>query len=311
MPVNASTGSWYSEEPLSLVDLRDVTVWTPEGNRILDSMTWSVQPGEHWVILGPNGAGKTTLMSIIGADRHPSQGSAVLLGEAVGHTDMRALRSRIGRVDPAGRALDWLNGRELVLTGLKNTVWPRWEDWGNSEYAAADALLDLVGCAEFAARELKTLSHGERQRIRIARALIASPDLLLLDEPATGLDFPGREAFLSAIDRLAAERPTMPWIMVSHHLEDLPTSVSHVLLLSQGRMLAQGTVEEMLTSELISQCYGFPIEVTSHGGRWAARAVAGWTVTPHPTIEGHDQSAIEDDWRTEGFPEPPTPTPSP
>jgi iron complex transport system ATP-binding protein len=304
MPASEKVVVNLPESPLQLVDLNQVTIWTPEGRRILDSITWQVAAGEHWVILGPNGAGKTTLMSVVGADRHPSQGTVELLGHTVGNTDMRNLRSRIGRVDPAGRALDWLNGRELVLTGLRNTVWPRWEDWGDSEYAAADNLLRLVGCTEFADRELKTLSHGERQRIRIARALIASPDLLLLDEPATGLDFPGREAFLASVDRLAAERPALPWIMVSHHLEDLPQTVSHVLLLAEGRILAQGTVQQMLTSELVSRCYGFPIEVTSHGGRWAARAAAGWTVTPHPTIEGAPTAPTEDDWRTEGFSQP-------
>jgi iron complex transport system ATP-binding protein len=272
------------EALMAIVELDQVTIWTPEGKRILDGFDWQVQPGEHWVVLGPNGAGKTTLMSVVGADRHPSQGSVRLLGETVGNTDMRALRTRIGRVDPAGRSMDWLNGRELVLTGLKNTVWPRWEDWGDQEYADADVLLEIVGCTEYAERELKTLSHGERQRIRIARALIAKPELLLLDEPATGLDFPAREAFLSAIDSLARERAQMPWVMVSHHLEDLPSSVSHVLLLSEGRILAKGPVEEMLTSELVTACYGFPIEVHSFNGRWAARAAAGWTVSHHEDV---------------------------
>ncbi len=269
---------------MAIVELDQVTIWTPEGKRILDNIDWNVEAGEHWVVLGPNGAGKTTLMSIVGADRHPSQGSVTLLGETVGNTDMRALRTRIGRVDPAGRSLEWLNGRELVLTGLKNTVWPRWEDWGDQEYAEADALLEIVGCTEYADRELKTLSHGERQRIRIARALIAKPELLLLDEPATGLDFPAREAFLSAIDSLARERAEMPWVMVSHHLEDLPSSVTHVLLLSEGRILAKGPVDEMLTSELVTACYGFPIEVHSFNGRWAARAAAGWTVSHHEDV---------------------------
>lgn len=262
---------------MSTVELDDVVVWTPEGKHILDAIDWRVEPGEHWVVLGPNGAGKTTLMSIVGADRHPSRGTARLLGETVGHTDMRNLRMRIGRVDPAGRALDWLNGRELVLTGLKNTVWPRWEDWTDAHYAEADALLRIVGCTDYAERELKTLSHGERQRIRIARALIASPDLLLLDEPTTGLDFPSREAFLASLDKLAEARGDMPWVMVSHHLEDLPASVTHVLLLREGSILAQGPANEMLTSDLVSQCYGFPIDVQSFGGRWAARAAAGWT----------------------------------
>ncbi len=266
---------------MALVELSKVAIWTPEKKLILDAIDWNVDAGEHWVVLGPNGAGKTTLLSLVGADRHPSQGAVRLLGETVGATDMRALRARIGRVDPAARALDWLDGREVVLTGLKNTVWPRWEDWGDAEYAGADALLELVGCQEYAERELKTLSHGERQRIRIARALITSPELLLLDEPATGLDFPAREALLASLDAMAGEHPEMPSIMVSHHLEDLPTSVTHVLLLKEGRVVARGTVREMLTREKITECYGFPIDVHEFGGRWAARAAAGWTVSHH------------------------------
>jgi len=266
---------------MPVVTLEHVSIWTPERKRILDDISWHVAHGEQWVVLGPNGAGKTTLLSLVGADRHPSQGSVSLLGETVGRTDMRALRARIGRVDPAAHALDWLNGRELVLTGLRNTVWPRWEDWGDAEYARADELLALVGCDEYAGRELKTLSHGERQRLRIARALIASPELLLLDEPATGLDFPAREALLTAFDAMAREHPGMPTVMVSHHLEDLPSSVTHVLLLRDGRVLAAGPARELLTSEMITACYGFPIDVHEWDGRWSARAAAGWTVSHH------------------------------
>lgn len=268
---------------VAAVSLDGVTVWTPERTLILDRIGWRVEAGERWVILGPNGAGKTTLLSIIGADRHPSDGSARILGETIGRVDMRALRSRIGRVDPSLRVLDWLNAREVVLTGLRNTTWPRWEDWGEREFAHADELLEVVGCAAFGDREIRTLSHGERQRILIARALISSPDLMLLDEPATGLDFPAREALLASLDQLVASRPDLPTIMVSHHLEDLPTSVTHVLLLREGRILASGPVGEMLTSELVSACFGFPIEVLPFGGRWAARAHAGWTVNARET----------------------------
>lgn len=270
---------------MALVALSGATIWTPAKKLILDAIDWRIDAGEHWVVLGPNGAGKTTLLSLVGADRHPSQGTVRLLGETVGRTDMRALRTRIGRVDPAARALDWLNGREAVLTGLRNTVWPRWDDWGDREYAQADALLDLVGCQEYATRELNSLSHGERQRIRIARALVTAPELLLLDEPATGLDFPAREALLASLDAMAHEHPQMPSVMVSHHLEDLPTSVTHVMLLREGRVLDRGPVREMLTSERITACYGFPIEVHEFGGRWAARAAAGWTVSHHDDAE--------------------------
>ena len=263
---------------MPVVSLVGVSIWTPERKRILDDVSWEVRPGEHWVVLGPNGAGKTTMLSVVGAERHPSEGTVTILGEMFGRTDMRQLRSRIGRVDPALRMLDWLLGQEAVLTGLRNTIWPRWEDWGDAEYARAREALGVIGCGDFATREIGTLSHGERQRVRIARALISDPELLLLDEPATGLDFPSREALLGSLDSLAVRRPELPTIMVSHHLEDLPTSISHVLLLRQGKVLATGETREMLTSELVSACYGFPIDVHEFDGRWAARASAGWTV---------------------------------
>lgn len=274
-----------TSHPMPAVVLHHVSIWTPERALILDDLTWEIETGQRWVMLGPNGAGKTTLLSLIGADRHPSAGTVDILGERSGQTDMRQLRTRIGRVDPSGRVLDWVTARELVLTGMKNTIWPRWEDWGEPERSRADKLLALVGCSEFADREIKTLSQGERQRVRIARALIADPELLLLDEPATGLDLPAREALLAAIDALAGQQPDRPMVMVSHHLEDLPTGMTHALLLNNGRILDQGPIGDMLTSDRISACYGFPIDVHEHGGRWSARAVAGWTVTHHtPTI---------------------------
>ena len=269
---------------MNVVTLDQATIWTPERALILDRIDWRVEAGEHWVVLGPNGAGKSTMLSLVGADRHPSQGTVTVLGETLGKVDMRALRSRIGRVDPALRVLEWLNAREVVLTGLKNTIWPRWDDWTAADIGRADDLLALVGCADFAEREIGTLSHGERQRVRIARALIARPDLMLLDEPATGLDFPAREALLASLDALAGSRPDLPTVMVSHHLEDLPTSVSHVLLLREGRVLASGPVHEMLTSGLISECFGFAIDVHELNGRWAARAAAGWSTGSHELV---------------------------
>ena len=263
---------------MNVVSLDNVTIWTPERKIILEDFSWQAAAGEHWVILGPNGAGKTTMLSVAGADRHPSRGQVSILGETVGRTDMRALRARIARVDPSQRMLDWVTGEEAVLTGLAGTIWPRWNDWTDTDHARALDLLTLMGCREFADREVSTLSAGERQRVRIARALISEPEMLLLDEPATGLDFPAREALLGALDDLAGSRPALPTIMVSHHLEDLPTSVTHVLLMRDGKKLAAGLVEDMLTSELVSECFGFPIDVHQFDGRWTARASAGWTV---------------------------------
>lgn len=257
--------------------LVDVSLRTPEGKQILSDISWTINPGEHWAIIGPNGAGKTTLLSILAAERHPSQGTVTLLGETFGRTDFRELRKRIARVDPSLRMLDWLHGVEAVLTGIRNTTWPHWDDWGEPEYAHAREMLESIGATRLANEEIGHLSHGERQRIRIARALIKNPELLLLDEPATGLDFPAREALLQSFDRITTSYPDMPTVMVSHHLEELPTSTSHVMLMKDGGVLAAGPTNQMLTSELISTCFGFPIDVHVFDGRWAARAAAGWT----------------------------------
>ena len=222
-----------------------------------------------------------------------------VLGETFGRTDMRALRSRIGRVDPNLRMLDWVNGQEAVLTGLKNRIWPKWDEWTPEDYARAHELLELVGCADFAEQEIRTLSQGERQRIRIARALIAEPELLLLDEPATGLDFPAREALLGSLDHLTRTHPGLPTIMVSHHLEELPTTITHVMLMKAMRILAQGDAREMLTSELISECFGFPIRVQEFDGRWSARAEAGWTASEKRLVPSAVKEGVVDPYPDE------------
>lgn len=258
-------------------EITDISLRTPEGKVILNEVNWQIRPAEHWAIIGPNGAGKTTLLSILSAERHPSFGDVTLLGERFGRTDLRELRKRIARVDPSLRMLDWLHGVEAVLTGIRNTTWPHWDDWAEDDFAHARELLESIGAGRLADEEIGHLSHGERQRIRIARALIKRPELLLLDEPATGLDFPAREALLQSFDQITRNYPEMPTVMVSHHLEELPASTSHVMLMKEGRVLAAGAASAMLTSELVSECFGFPIDVHTLDGRWAARAAAGWT----------------------------------
>ena len=261
----------------TIARLNNVSIRTPEGSTILDRISWSLEPGEHWAIIGPNGAGKTTLLSILSAERHPSSGTVELLGEMFGRTDLRKLRTRIARVDASLRMLDWLHGTEAVLTGLRNTTWPHWDDWNDAEYARARTLLASIGAGQFADAEIAHLSAGERQRIRLARALIKDPELLLLDEPTTGLDFPGREALLQSLDALTTARPALPTVTVSHHLEELPASTTHAMLLRDGTIQQAGPIRSVLTSACVSTCFGFPIEVYQMHGRWAARAAAGWT----------------------------------
>jgi iron complex transport system ATP-binding protein len=259
-----------------VVTIEGARVWTPEGAELLRGVSWTVRPGEHWALLGPNGAGKSTLLALAGATRHPSEGSVTVLGGRLGRVDVRALRERIGVVDAVGKLPDWLAVGDAVLTGATATVWPLWHRYGPAERARAAELLALVGCAELAEREVGTLSQGERQRVRVARALMTGPPLLLLDEPATGLDLPAREALLAALASLAGSRPELASVVVAHHLEDLPASTSHALLLRRGEVVAAGGAGEVLTDEAVSACFGLAVRVRREEGRWAARAVPTW-----------------------------------
>jgi iron complex transport system ATP-binding protein len=194
----------------------------------------------------------------------------------MGQTDVWALKERIGTVNPLLPQYDWFTAEDIVLTGATGTVQMQWDRYGEAEYARARALLELLGCEELREREIASCSQGERQRVRIARALMSSPELLLLDEPATGLDLPSREALVVALSDLVVAQPDLATVIVSHHLEELPPTTTHAMLLRAGRVVVAGTVEEALTSAHVSACFGFDVRVHREEGRWAARAAASW-----------------------------------
>ena len=256
--------------------IEDANVWVAHGTSILRGVSWSIRPGEHWALLGPNGSGKSTLLSLAGAVRHPSEGTVTVLGGRLGNVSLWELRERIGVVDPALKILDWLTVEEIVLTGATGTIWPLPDRIGEPERRRARDLLDLLGCAGLAGREITTCSQGERQRVGIARALMAEPPLLLLDEPATGLDLPAREALLAALSALATSRRELATVLVSHHLEELPPTTTHALLLREGAVVAAGPARETLTTTNISTAFGFSVAVLYDAGRWSARATANW-----------------------------------
>ena len=268
------------EELGTAIKFAAVSVWTPLGAQILRGIDWCVLPGERWVLIGPNGSGKSTLLSLAGAVRHPSGGHVSVLGGTLGRVDMPALRGRIGFVDSGGATLDWLTAEEVVLTGIGSTLRPLWWSYSNEDRSRARELLALLGCADLADREISTCSQGERGRIRIARALIADPPLLLLDEPGVGLDLAAREALIAALDRLSAERPDLTSVLVTHHLEEIPSSSTHAMLLREGRALAVGAIATTLTGANLSACFGLAVDCRYDGQRWSARAPANWSRTP-------------------------------
>jgi len=255
------------------VECVQATVRVPTGHVLLDAVDWEVRTGEHWALLGPNGAGKTTLLSLAGASRHPSSGTVTVLSERLGHTDMRALRGRIGVVDQALRLPARMTVLEVILTGATGTVLPLPERYTDADHQRAAVLVELLDLAPLADREIGLCSQGERGRARLARALLREPPLLLLDEPATGLDLASREALLATLDASRAAHPEVATVLVSHHLEELPASTSHALLLRAGHIVASGPVAEVLTDGPMSECFGLPLHIRHSRDRWTAVAV--------------------------------------
>jgi iron complex transport system ATP-binding protein len=240
---------------------------------LLDEVSLTVREGEHWALLGANGAGKSTLLGLLGAHQHPTSGQVDVLGHRLGRVDVRELRAGIGHVTPAHPLRSARTVHEIVLTGITGSVElvPHWKPEPH-ELDRADELIELLGLTAHREARWPTLSHGERGRTLIARALMPRPRLLLLDEPATGLDVAARERLLTSIDQLRRAQPSLTSVLVTHHLEELPASTTHAMLLRRGRVLASGAADGVLTTELISACFDHPITIGKAGGRWTARA---------------------------------------
>jgi iron complex transport system ATP-binding protein len=251
--------------------LEDVDVWFADGPRVLRGVSLTVRSGEHWALLGPNGAGKSTLLALAGATRHPSQGRVDVLGATLGRVDMRGLREQIGTVDPAQRMPDELTVFEYVLTGVTQTVMPRRERFSVCDRDRAGRLVATVGLTLLTGRPIGACSQGERARARLARALVSDPALLVLDEPAAGLDLPGRASLLDALTNLATADERLATITVAHHFEELPPTTTHVALLAEGRLLAAGEAHDLLgDSALLAHCFGRIVQTFTVDGRWYA-----------------------------------------
>ncbi|NHI16771.1 ABC transporter ATP-binding protein [Microbacterium excoecariae] len=257
----------------TVLEMTDVVV-RRNGRNIVDGVTWKVGADERWVVLGPNGAGKTTLLQMADTLLHPTSGTVDILGERLGKTDVFGLRPLIGFASTAlGRRIPADETVRNVVMTAAYAVTGRW----NEEYESIDErralrVLEQWQLAHLADRTFGTLSDGERKRVEIARAVMTDPELLLLDEPTASLDLGSREVLLQLLGGFAQSAATPAMVMVTHHVEEIPVGFTHVLLVRDGRAVAQGPLAATLTRENLRATFGIPIAVAEFGGRWVARA---------------------------------------
>ena len=255
--------------------LQLVGVTVRRGDKVLlDNVDWTVELDERWVVIGPNGAGKTTLLQLAGALMHPTSGEMYVLGEKLGKVDVFELRPRIGFTSAA--LAQRIPGDEKVIDVVISAgyaVVGRWrEAYGRFDVRRASRLLERFGVAELAERPHGTLSEGERKRVQIARALMTDPELLLLDEPAAGMDLGGREDLVHRLHRLAMDPDAPTTVLVTHHVEEIPVGITHALLLRDGRVVRAGLLHDVIDSESLSETFGVSIGVWRRRGRFFARA---------------------------------------
>jgi iron complex transport system ATP-binding protein len=244
---------------------------TRDDRHILDALDWAVDAGERWAVLGANGSGKSTLLKVAALRLHPSRGDVDVLGERLGRTDVRVLRRRVGYAAAAlaDQLRPTLTATEAVMTAKHAALEPWWHTYSDTDRVAARERLDRMGVGHLADHELGTLSSGERQRVLVARTLMGEVALVLLDEPTAGLDVGGREDLVAGLDRLDGP----PVVLITHHLEEVPPSFTSALLLRDGRVVCQGPIEEVLTSDHVSTTFGLRLEVRRDArGRWSATA---------------------------------------
>ncbi|MDX6294749.1 MAG: iron complex transport system ATP-binding protein [Kribbellaceae bacterium] len=258
----------------AVVELAEVSV-VRGGSSLVDAIDWVVDEADRWVVIGPNGAGKTTLLQVLAAQLHPTTGVAGVLGEVLGTVDVFELRPRIGLTSAA--LADRLPRSERVsdvVVSASYAVLGRWrEQYDEMDHQRAKVLLTELGIGHLSDRTFGTLSEGERKRVQIARALMTDPELMLLDEPAAGLDLTGREQLVRSLSSIATAEGAPAMVLVTHHVEEIPPGFTHALLLKKGRVISAGPIEQALTAHTLSDAFDLPLSLDHRDGRWSARAL--------------------------------------
>ena len=255
----------------------DHIVFRRDGSLILDDVTFHVRAGERWVVLGANGSGKSTLLRIAAVYEHPSQGTVRVLGETLGRTDVRVLRRRVGynAASLSAELRPMLTAVDVVKTAKYAALEPWWHQYTDADSQRANACLDRMGVGRLGERQLGTLSTGERQRVLLARTLMNDPGVILLDEPSAGLDLGGREQLVAALAELGGQADSPPFVLVTHHVDEIPPGTTHALLLKAGRAVAQGALADALTGDTLSDCFEMPLALERRDdGRFTAWSTA-------------------------------------
>ena len=258
----------------AVVELAGVSI-VRNGSTLINNIDWEVDESDRWVVIGPNGAGKTTLLQVISAQIHPSSGVAGLLGEVLGTVDVFELRPRIG-LTSAALAERIPRGERVhdVVVSASYAVVGRWrEEYDELDHERASELLAQLRIDRLANRTFGTLSEGERKRVQIARALMTDPELLLLDEPAAGLDLAGRESLVMTLGELAQDRYAPASVLVTHHVEEIPNGITHVMLLKAGEIVAAGPLRDTLTADNLTKTFEVELSLNEADGQWTARAL--------------------------------------
>lgn len=231
--------------------------------QILAALSWKVSDGERWLVLGANGSGKTTLLRIAAMYEHPSTGTVEALGERLGRTDVRRLRSRIGYVSAAltAQLRPELRCLDVVMTAKHAALEPWWHRYSAEDEQRAIACLTRMGVGGLGERSLGTVSSGEQQRVVLARSLMNEPGVILLDEPSARLDLGGREQLVAALSELTLDPSAPPLVLVTHHIDETPPGMTHVLMLRDGRVVTKGPIDRGLTAANLSDCFGLTLQL--------------------------------------------------